>query len=726
VNLTSPLERPRRGLSIVFVRYDREKYARAWESFQAHLRTIASPSIETVIVDNAEPDRPAERLGECLHAIGGSNRAWEFSAFDEGVEWLRLQDRLRDVTLLATDAFAAYGGEFIDLVDEGILRFCRRQAAAVGWIDSFEEPCRLFGTAYNDWLRTSYLILPSTALAGVEPFAAPMSEDELFDTDWRRRWKRDAPVSPSLRRRIDHWLTGLAEGQRLAAADTWHSRFDVDAGTFPFFKAKARAILREHHLSIRLRAARVRIFDLRVVADRLARGGSPLLGTSDESLDGLKSLRSREMAEAGAEVHTSTGQRLVFAGDLLRTADVAAARRFSTHVMPLVLQRFPAATFELPVASPSVPVAALAGVNNTRVTTPQQLARERPEEMAARVIPIGVNASAALGTPLDASKWAALESIEMGNAPAGQAASRQSAVAVAASCCAALSRAAASISSTAAPIDVSEGEVGNDEAGAGDEIGPEAFETVSHRWRADHRRWRHENAALLEEREDHERSLVKGAVPFVVQGLCYHCGRETPLHVDFEFGGDPLASRPNWRERLVCQVCGLNSKMRGLLHVLREVVVPKPDPCVLVWELEDELTDVLRSKFDDVTGVIGGVGLPEVAGSTLYDCLLVVDMFERERDLGEAIDRSLALLSPGGGMVFSAAFLTDRERNRLLSDAEPGGARREFGWAMLQSFRDAGFEDVVAHFFWSRAFAYLGREQVVFVARKPGLGGSNR
>lgn len=724
MSYASPLDRPRRGLSVVFVRYDRGKYARAWEGFQAHLRTLASKSTEVVIVDNAKPDRPTGRLDEGVHVIGGSNRGWEFSAFDEGIEWLRSQNRLRDVTLLATDAFAAYGGDFVALVDEAALRFCRRYSAAVGWIDSFEEPCRLFGAAYVDWLRTSYLILPSAALPGVRPFAEPMPDHELFDTDWRRRWKADAPVSSLLRERIDHWLTGSEEGGRLREADSWHSRFDLDAGTFPFFKAKVRAILREHHLSIRLRAARIRVFDLRVLADRLTRGSYRTVSAADESLAGLESLRSREAAGRAAEVASSPGGRLIFAGDLRRTADVAAARRFSTQVMPLVLQRFPTATFELPASSPAVPVAALAGANSTLVRPLERVALDRPAEMAAMVLPAVASERVTPAPPFDGPKWRALESIEMG-APAGQAPGWRNVVAIAGTCCSALERAVASTSSTTGRAGLRQGAASGDiDAGADDGIGSEAFETVAHRWRADHRSWRHAKATLFEKREAHERSLVKSTAPFVVQGLCYRCGRETPLHVDFEFGGDPLAARPNWRERLVCQVCGLNSKMRGLLHVLREVVVPKSGARVLVWELKDELTDALRSKFDDVTGLIGGVGLPEAAGRPVYDCLVAVDMFERERDLEEVIAGSLALLSPGGGMVFSAAFLSDRERNRLLPGVEPDEARREFGWAMLQSFRDAGFEDVVAHFFWSRAFGYLGREQVVFVARKPDPGGS--
>jgi len=731
---TSSLDRPRRGLSVVFVRYDREKYSEAWADFEQHLHTFASGPLETVIVDNARPKGPAERLEAGLHAISGSNSAWEFSAFDEGIAWLRAEGRLLDLTLLATDAFAAYGGDYVSFNAESVLRFSRDHGAAIGWVDSFQEPCRLFGDDYDSWLRTSYLILPSEALVKVQPFAQPFEDDELFGVDWRSPWKSDAPVSPNLRERIDHWLTGATGIEELAGADTWHSRFDLDAGSFPFFKSKVRAIVSEHHLSVRLRGARVRVFDIREVAGRLVRGDSPELSSAGESLEALERLRSGESDEVLA-IDSKPGTRLIFAGDAGRPDHVAAARRFSSQVMPLVLQRFPTATFELLVAQPGLPLADLAGVNNTLIESPDRLEIERAVEVAALVLPGSVSAAAALPPPFNRPKWSGSQRVGMKTREGRFRVGRQETIAIAGRCCEALESALDSRTATATSIGSeslvpAEGDSQTDLDREG-QLEPTALETAAFRWRADYRSWREKNTSVLDQREAHEQSLVEGPAAFVVQGLCVLCERETPLHVDFEFGGDALAARPNWRERLVCQACGLNSKMRGLLHVLREIVVPGTDPRILVWESDGHMADALSAKFPKITGIGGDEPLPRGGegerreGETdlpLFDCLLALDMFEKVRDLDGTISRCLELIKPGGGLAFTASFRSDRERMGE-SHAEAGEASDVFGWAVLDRFRSGGFEDVVAHFFWSPSFGYLGRGQVVLVARRADLVG---
>jgi len=718
------LDRPRRGLSVVLVRYDRQKYAGAWQELRAHLQDIAPTASETVIVDNARPELEVTRLEAGVHLIGGDNSHWEFSAFDQGLEWLRSRRRLLDLTLLVTDAFAAYGTGFLTLVDESLLRFCRRQSAVAGWIDSFMERCRLFDTVYESWLRTSYLVLPTAALTKVQPFAWPLIDEQLFDADWRLRWQPDAPLNSNLKRRLEQWLIRSAEnGEPLPTADRWHSSFALDATSFPHFKAKVRSIVREHHLSLRLRAAGVGVYDLRVLADRLARGRLPAADGSDESLDGLSALRRRQQAGDVTRLTASPGHRLIFGGDLGRTVDAAVARRFAIDVMPLVLQRYPAATFELLAAGKGF-AGVLTGIDNTLVTTPERLRCERPDGVAARILPAVVNGRAAAVAPLDGPGWEALESIEVG--------SERSTV-VAEHCCRALARAVARNDSSSLAREPAEAATGGEVVADSERpAARERFETVSHRWRAEYLSWRQEQAEVYALREAHERSLVKGFGPFVVSAWCCACRCQAPMHVDFEFGGDPRAARPNWRERLVCQRCGLNNKLRGLLHILEAVIAPAADPRVLVWELESELTAALEERFDDVTGVVGGVGLPQVAAAAeagagaageesrlpRFDCLLAVDMFERAEDFKLAVDRSFELLAAGGGMVFTAAFRSDRERSRVLNHQQSGQPSQEFGWAMLQSFRDSGFEDVVGHFFWSPTFGYLGTEQVVFVARK--------
>jgi hypothetical protein len=709
------MTRPR-GLSIVFVRFDRRKHAGAWEALHEHVATLGQRRVAMVIVDNAasSPD-PAEEDG--VPVVAGDNSAWEFSAFDTGIAWLRERRRLFDLTLLVTDAFRAYGDAFLAGVDRELLDLCRRLPAAAGWVDSFCESLRLLGVDYEAWLRTSYLVLPSSVLEGVQPFAWSLPEG-LFSEDWRWPWGPEAPVNEGLRRHLEQWLVRQPEASAEEGADdrdTWHSRFDLDDATFPLFKDKVRAILREHHLSIRLARAGVRRFDLRVLGDALLRGATPRSDGSDDLLAGLQAWRRKRQDDASSTGHRPDDEgaaRLLYGGDVRRPLDAARARAFAGRVVPLVRQRFPQAVFEILDDRPPE-ARCLGGLAGTRHRS-ARAARVDVAPVAAVVVPSSGEATAArarlreLGLFLRDAAQVSLD--DVAESP-GLAAERD--VALAETCGSALKAALERQAASQA-----EGEAGDR---TGDDSAVEALGTTALRWRVDYQDWHGEHAGEFRERLEHDRSLVKGSVPFTVQALCYQCGRETAMHVDFEYGGDRLRRLPNWRERLVCQVCGLNSKMRATLHVLAEVVVPGPAPRVLVWELKDELARAASARFASVTPVTGPEGIAALGAGGhdgAFDSILVVDMFERAPTLGETVSSCLDLLAPGGGMVFTASFSTQRQSNRNVGTPGDDSPSREFGWSLLDAFRAAHFEDVAAHFFWSPAFGYLGGEQVVFVARK--------
>jgi hypothetical protein len=150
-----------RGLSVVLVRFDRDKHAGALPALREHCATLGQAPMATVVVDNAMAGGEEPRADEGLPVIAGDNSAWEFSGFDAGITWLREQGKLYDVTLLVTDAFRAYGDSFLGWSDRGLLEFCRRRSAVAGWVDSFQEPLRLLGSGYQAWMRTSYLVLPT-------------------------------------------------------------------------------------------------------------------------------------------------------------------------------------------------------------------------------------------------------------------------------------------------------------------------------------------------------------------------------------------------------------------------------------------------------------------------------------------------------------------------------------------------------------------------------------
>ncbi|MCK7580331.1 MAG: hypothetical protein MZV65_45800 [Chromatiales bacterium] len=70
--------------------------------------------------------------------------------------------------------------------------------------------------------------------------------------------------------------------------------------------------------------------------------------------------------------------------------------------------------------------------------------------------------------------------------------------------------------------------------------------------------------------------------PFSVPGYCQPCRRQVALQVDFAYAY-PVDGRlqPNWRERLVCPHCRLNSRIRATLHLFERFVGADAEICCI-------------------------------------------------------------------------------------------------------------------------------------------------
>ncbi|WP_304130006.1 CDP-glycerol glycerophosphotransferase family protein, partial [Ignavibacterium album] len=74
-------------------------------------------------------------------------------------------------------------------------------------------------------------------------------------------------------------------------------------------------------------------------------------------------------------------------------------------------------------------------------------------------------------------------------------------------------------------------------------------------------------------RNEFERKLIpENQNEFTYNAYCIVCNHIVPLHVDFwnayQNNGNKI---PNWRERLVCPICGLNNRMRLTYHLIQEL-----------------------------------------------------------------------------------------------------------------------------------------------------------
>jgi hypothetical protein len=229
----------------------------------------------TVVIDNALHRGHVEYLGPDTTLICGDNAAWEFSAWDRGVEYLASQLDSYDFVHLATSAFRQLYVRYLDRFDGDILGLARGRAAAIGHIDFYNEAIVLWGRTMQSWLRSSCVFLPPTELRLLGSLVSVTDRDALFSGDPQAPFRDDAPLSETYRRNILCWLTGEGTGQGTER----HSRFLLSGDTLRLFEDKTAAILNEQMLAARLQAQGCAIVDatwLATFAEQAYPDGRPL------------------------------------------------------------------------------------------------------------------------------------------------------------------------------------------------------------------------------------------------------------------------------------------------------------------------------------------------------------------------------------------------------------------------------------------------------------------
>jgi len=251
----------------IFVRHGSTKYADALTDLRAFQRTrLPSVHHDVLVVDNASSGQVAEPSGDS-EIVAGSNRCWEFSAWDEGLA--RLGPRVRDYDFvhLVTSAFRTLYTRHIDRFDERMLDLVAGRGVAVGHVDYYDEPIELMGNSSQSWIRSSFVFVPPAELATLGSLVGVSDPAPFFSGDPANPFLASAPMSENYRRYVLGWLTGPGTGQ----GTTWHSRFGLTQETLQFFRAKVLAILNEHMLAIRLRRQGCALVDATWLATQASR-----------------------------------------------------------------------------------------------------------------------------------------------------------------------------------------------------------------------------------------------------------------------------------------------------------------------------------------------------------------------------------------------------------------------------------------------------------------------
>jgi hypothetical protein len=243
---------PRRSLRVVtlLLRFGSEQYARA-EREIADLFARQMPGVEhrLIVVDNALPrDFTDEHAGSLV--IGGDNSSWEFSGFDRALDFLGTDVWSYDFVHLATSAFNTLYVAYLERFEPPLLEVLANRAVCVGHIDCYNEPVEVRGYHAQHWIRSCFFMLPPAEAKALGSFVSVEDGSPFFSGSPSAPFRADAPISTRYQEYITQWLTGEGVGQGVR----WHSTFALTHQTLPLFEQKARTILNEQLLSVRLEA----------------------------------------------------------------------------------------------------------------------------------------------------------------------------------------------------------------------------------------------------------------------------------------------------------------------------------------------------------------------------------------------------------------------------------------------------------------------------------------
>ena len=263
------------ALTAIVNQFDRRKYSGSIETLVSLLSAIPGLDFRILVVDNAdEGDWEHEFTDRVIH-LGGDNSCWEFSAFDRGLGYARSHPFREDLYLFVTDAYMAYGNEFLKLIGRDALAAAVGWGACIGWVDAYPEAVEFYGREYREWVRSSFVFVPSDFVKEIEPLAYPIALEEVFGGTPDEIFGPETPLSERLQQYLVEWLLDRGDDS-ISLEEQWHSKFELNLESYPRFVEKASAILREQALSLRLREAEIPVFDFRALPLLKSPGASDL------------------------------------------------------------------------------------------------------------------------------------------------------------------------------------------------------------------------------------------------------------------------------------------------------------------------------------------------------------------------------------------------------------------------------------------------------------------
>ena len=270
VSVVCPAYRSRLRVLTILARFGRDQYPHAdKEIAEIFRRQMPDVDRSVVIVDNALPRDVVEAHNGAV-LLGGDNRSREFSAFDRALDFIGSGIWSYDLVHFATSAFNTLYVAYLDRFDTGLLQALTGRAVCVGHLDCYNEPIEVLTYRSQHWIRSCFFFMPPEEVRALGSFVTIAGGSRFFGGSPDEAFRVDAPISLRYREYITEWLTGRDIGQGVE----WHSSFALTHETLAAFEQKARAVLNEHLLAIRLRALGCRLVDVTWLSRMLRCGSS--------------------------------------------------------------------------------------------------------------------------------------------------------------------------------------------------------------------------------------------------------------------------------------------------------------------------------------------------------------------------------------------------------------------------------------------------------------------
>jgi len=237
-------------------------------------------------------------------------------------------------------------------------------------------------------------------------------------------------------------------------------------------------------------------------------------------------------------------------------------------------------------------------------------------------------------------------------------------------------------------------------------------------------------------------------------GRCQVCNKNVNMILDNQYSGSPF--KVNFRERLVCPICGLANRQRQVARVVFDSV-----PTDSVLYLTEQVTPMYQCLKKHYKNLIGSEYLgADIDGGTInekgirhedltslsfqnetIDCIVSCDVFEHVADIGQALHEIYRVLK-AGGMLY-ATFPMNFNQEHIIKRAQMNGQKIEhllepvyhgnpmsddgslvfydYGMDFISLIKEVGFSDAYFIPFYSIPYGNIGiRSLFIFVARKQG------